>query len=176
MLVVLAGSLAFAQRPDAKDQHRQRGRERARRPVLVVTPRADHTRVVVGRKEYSYAHGVFYRPGPKGYMAIRGPIGARIKVLPAGYLTFVVGGAPYYFYFGTYYNLDPVRHEYVVVAPPPGAPTVAGLDQVELVTGETVNGTYLGGTQTLIQMNVEGRIRQIPIEQVVSIVFAPPQE
>ncbi len=179
MLVILTGAVIAVQPSDLLAQRRERGereQRRARRPAVVVNPPAERTRVVVGSKEYHYAHGVFYRQGPRGYVAIRGPIGARVRVLPVGYVTLEIGGAPFFFYFGTYFQLDPLTHEYVVVAPPPAAPTVPGLDTIDLITGETVNGTYVGGTQSTVRVDVNGTIREIPIEQVVSIVFAPSQQ
>jgi hypothetical protein len=176
VLMILIGSLVAIQPPDLRAQRRERGereQRRGRRPAVVVRTPVEHARVVVGSNEYHYAHGVFYRPGPKGFIAIRGPIGARVQVLPVGYISLQIGGAPFFFYYGTYYQLDPVTREYLVVAPPPGAPTVPGLDKIDLITGETVNGTFVGGTQNTVQVDVNGRVRQIPIEQIVSIVFAP---
>jgi hypothetical protein len=173
MLTILIGSVVVLQPSDVLAQRREREQRRARRPAVVVKTPAEHARVVVGSSEYHYAHGVFYRSGPKGFIAIRGPVGARVSVLPVGYVSLQIGGAPFFFYYGTYYQLDPVTKEYVVVAPPPGAPTVPGLDKVDLITGETINGTFVSGTQNTIQFDVNGRVRQIPIEQIVSIVFSP---
>jgi hypothetical protein len=176
LLMILIGSMAVIQPTDLFGQRKERVRRRTRPPAVVVQPPAERTRVVVGSAEYHYAHGVFYRAGPKGYVAIRGPIGARIKTLPVGYVSMTIGEAPFFFYYGTYYQLDQPTNEYVVVPPPPGAPTVAGLDKFDLISGETVNGTYLGGTSSVVRVDVGGKVREIPLEQIVSIVFAPPEQ
>jgi len=173
ILLLFIGALVVIQSPDLLAQRKERKTRKPRPAAVVVNPPSQHTRIVVGSKEYHYAHGVFYRTGPKGYIAVRGPIGARIRTLPVGYFSLQIGGAPFFFYYGTYYRFDAPSQEYVVVPPPPGAPTVPGLDQIDLITGETVNGTYLGGTQSTVQVDVGGSIREIPVEQIVSIVFAP---
>jgi len=176
LLLILMVSSVLMPSGAVLGQHRERGDRRARRSAVVVSPPRERTRVVVGSREYFYARGVFYRSGPKGYVAIRGPVGARIKTLPVGYLSVQIGGAPFFLYYGTYYRLDPVAKEYVVVAPPAGAPTIPGLDKIDLVTGESVNGTYLGGTQSAVQVEVGGKVQEIPVDQIVSITFAPPEQ
>ena len=158
VLIIVIGSIIVIQPPDLVAQRRERQRRTARPPAVVVNPPSERTRVVVGSHEYHYAHGVFYRVGPKGYVAIRGPIGARIRTLPVGYVNIVIGGAPFFFYYGTYYQFDPVANEYVVVSPPSGAPTVPGLDKIDLISGESINGTYLGGTQSTVQVDVGGKV------------------
>ena len=178
-LLILIGSLVALQTSDALAQRKdrkERKEHKARPERVVANPPAKRTRIVAGRNQYEYAHGVFYRPGPKGYIAVRGPVGARIRTLPPGYISFQIGGAPFFFYFGTYYRFDAPTREYVVVAPPPGAPTVPGLDQVNLITGESVNGTFVGGTQSTVQVDVDGNVREIPIDQIVSVIFAPSEQ
>jgi len=138
----------------------------------------ERTRVVVGGKEFFYARGVFYRSGPRGYVTIAAPLGARIKVLPVGYITVRIGAVPYFYYYGTYYEFDPVAKVYTVVSPPAGAnpPPVSTLDKMELVDGRTLEGTFVGGTKSTVQFEVDGAIQEIPIEQIISVVFAPPSE
>jgi hypothetical protein len=175
ILMILIGILAI-QQPELLAQRKERKGRKVRSAAVVVNPPSDRTRVLVGAKEYHYAHGVFYRPGPKGYLAIRGPIGARIRTLPLGYVSLELRGAPFFFYYGTYYQFDAPTNGYIVVSPPQGAPTVPGMDKVDLISGETINGTYLGGTQSTVQMDVGGEVREISVEQIISIVFAPAEQ
>jgi hypothetical protein len=69
--------------------------------------------------QYFYHHGNFYRRGPSGYWAVRGPIGAIVVGLPIGFSTVFFGGLPYYYYGGVYYRQVPSG--YMVVEPPTGA-------------------------------------------------------
>ncbi len=148
-------------------------RTRGRASVVVNLP-AERTRIVVGGREYFYSRGVFYRPGPRGYWVSRAPIGAHVRVLPPGYVSLSVGGGPFFFYYGTYYRLDPVRRDYVVVEPPEGASAPQTMDRINLANGQTIDGTYVGGTASIVQVNVDGKIQEIPIDQIISIEFAPP--
>ena len=163
----------------------QPGETVAQRRVTVTRHRAEvarlpreRTRVVVAGKEFFYSRGVFYRSGPKGYVTVAAPLGARIRVLPVGYVTIRIGAIPYYYYYGAYYQFDPVAKVYTVVGPPAGttAQPVSTLDKIELVDGRTLQGTFVGGTNTTVQFEVDGAIQEIPIEQIISIVFAPPSE
>lgn len=161
----------------------QPGETIAQRRVTVVRHRVDvtrlpreRTRVVVGGREFFYARGVFYGTGSKGFVTVAAPLGARIRVLPVGYLTARIGAVPYYYYYGTYYQFDPAAKVYTVVGPPAGANAepMSTLDKMELVDGRTLEGTYVGGTKSTVQFEVDGAIQEIPVEQVISIVFAPP--
>jgi len=118
-----------------------------RHPRVPVAPRhgtvfvdlpAGHRTVYVGRSRYFYRSGVFYRPGPSGYVVVRAPIGAVIGAPPAGCRTVVVGGATYYDYNGDYYQNAPAGYV-VVQAPPvvPQPPSKAG--QRVSVTAYTLN-------------------------------------
>ena len=161
----------------------QPGETIAQRRATVVRHRVEvtrlpreRTRVVVGDREFFYARGVFYRTGSKGFVTVAAPLGARIRVLPIGYLTVRIGAVPYYYYYGTYYRFDPAAKVYTVVNPPAGVnpPPVNTLDKMELVDGRTLEGTYVGGTKSTVQFEVDGAIQEIPVEQIISIVFAPP--
>jgi hypothetical protein len=176
IFLVLLGSMLCAQYSELFAQRRGgESRERGRAPVVSNLPR-ERTRVVVGRNEYFYSRGLFYRPGPRGYMVMRGPIGARVRVLPPGFVSLSIGGSPFFFYYGTYYRMDPVRRDYVVVNPPPGAPEPQTLDKVNLADGQTISGTYLGGTRSTVQIEVDGKVQEIAVDQIVSIEFAPPEQ
>jgi len=83
-------------------------RELPRERVIVTGPR--------GR--YFYSGGVWYSPGPRGYVVIGAPIGTFVPVLPPYYTTVWVGGAPYYYSNDTYYVWRDSDRQYEVVDPP----------------------------------------------------------
>lgn len=58
---------------------------------------------------------------------------------------------------------------YIVEEPDVDRP-VSGI--VQLVDGSTIEGIYLGGTQSVIQLETDDGIEEIPIEQIISIDFA----
>ena len=65
---------------------------------------------------YFFHSGVWYRPGPSGYVVVGAPVGAVIPALPVGYTTVWVGGVPYYYANNAYYVTAPSG--YAVAAPP----------------------------------------------------------
>jgi len=71
---------------------------------------------------YFFHGGVWYRPYSGRYIVVEPPLGIYLPVLPPDYATVWVGGVPYYYADGVYYNVAP-GHGYVVVAPPPGVDT-----------------------------------------------------
>ncbi|HUL52952.1 MAG TPA: DUF6515 family protein [Opitutaceae bacterium] len=72
--------------------------------------------IVVGRDHYYSYRGVFYRRGPHGYMVVRAPRGAVVRVLPPHCARIYAGNVVYYRFGDVYYQ--PVRQGYVVVDPP----------------------------------------------------------
>jgi hypothetical protein len=81
-----------------------------------------HETIRVGRTYYHYHDGVFYRPlGPDRFVVVGAPIGARVRVLPFGYVSFFIGPRRYFYANYTYYWWDPRVEQYVVVAEPEGA-------------------------------------------------------
>ncbi len=71
---------------------------------------------------YRYRDGHYYRDA--GWWGFSGfvtglAIGAYVSSLPPGYETIVIGGVPYYYSDGYYYQVGP--NGYVVVAPPVSA-------------------------------------------------------
>jgi hypothetical protein len=90
------------------------------REVRTLPPQNEALRV--GRTPYHYRDGVFYRPRPGGsFVVVRAPLGARVRILPFGYVSFLLGTRRYYYANFTYYLWDPAVREYVVVAEPEGA-------------------------------------------------------
>jgi hypothetical protein len=96
-------------------------------------------RVIISgpRGRYFYSGGVWYSPGPTGYVVIGAPIGTFVPVLPPYYTTVWVGGAPYYYSNDTYYVWRDSDRQYEVVdppdeqaadtePPPPAPPSAAG--------------------------------------------------
>jgi hypothetical protein len=138
---------------------------------VVRTLPAGHAKIVVGPRTTWYAHGVFYRMGPSGYVMTAGLPGARVKVLPPAFRTVFVSGVPYYEYYGTYYTHDSEKDEYVVVDAPE-EPIYA--DTVYLVDGRTLVGRFVGGSEDNLEFEVDGEVQKLSLEDVVSIRFEPP--
>lgn len=74
-----------------------------------------------GGSRFYFSAGVWYAPGPYGFVVTRPPIGLFVTVLPPFYSTIWVGGVPYYYADEVYYQWRPDLNGYVVAAPPPGA-------------------------------------------------------
>lgn len=85
-----------------------------------VLPQRTET-IRVGRRDYRYYSGVFYRWMPSGvYVVVDAPLGARVRHLPVGYVSFFLGPRRYFYANFTYYLWNPGDQAYVVVAPPEG--------------------------------------------------------
>ena len=94
--------------------YHQRGHE-----VRYLPPR--HREIRVSGHPYYYASGMFYQPSPQGYVVVSAPIGARVNMLPPGYISFGFGTSRYFYVNTTYYLWSNQTREYVVVEKPPGA-------------------------------------------------------
>ncbi|HEY4789394.1 MAG TPA: DUF6515 family protein, partial [Bacteroidales bacterium] len=108
----------------------------ARGAVVVHVPHAA-VRYAYGRRDFYVDHGIYYRPFHEGFRVIAPPFGFRIGFLPRGYLSFYIGGFPYFYYCGTYYVQRDGQYE--VVAPPVGAVVESlppGYDKV-VIDGQT---------------------------------------
>ncbi|MGA2708599.1 MAG: DUF6515 family protein [Steroidobacteraceae bacterium] len=70
---------------------------------------------------YYFWGGIWYGPGPGGFVVVRPPFGLVLTVLPPYYSTVWIGGLPYYYANNVYYTWDPAQNGYEVVAPPAGA-------------------------------------------------------
>ncbi len=145
-----------------------------RRVVRVEHLPSHYETIVVHKKNYFYHNGFFYSSGPRGYVVIGAPLGARIRALPLGYSIVKFGGLSYYYLNGAYYNYIPSDNVYVVVNNPGNAPNApsSNLDQVKLYDGSTVEGVFQSGTDSTITLKVNNEIREIPINNIISITFA----
>ena len=75
-----------------------------------------HRALSVGPRHYHFHEGVFYRPGPGGFVVVAAPIGARIHALPAAAVMVTIGAIAYWTYAGVYYQEVP--DGYMVVTRP----------------------------------------------------------
>jgi len=80
-----------------------------------------HLRIVIGDNPYFYWEGIFARPHKHGYVVVRAPLGARVRHLPPGYVSFHIGPSRYFHVNATYYLWDNHNRDYVVVEKPRGA-------------------------------------------------------
>ncbi len=177
LLALIAGFLgtggAYGDPPGYRGKHvivRPRKKTEVRRePKRIVALPRGHTRMLVGGNEFFYHGGVFYRHTPSGYFVIPGPVGARIRVLPQPAVRVRIGSSLFFTYYGTYYRYEPRERVYIVVAPP--KETVQ--DAMVMTNGLTLIGQYLGGDEYTIDFQIGADITEIPIENIVSITFAP---
>jgi hypothetical protein len=75
-----------------------------------------HLVIARGPNRFYYHAGVWWRPGPAGFVVVHPPIGLVIPVLPPAYTTVWIGGAPYYYADDVYYAAAPGG--YAVAQPP----------------------------------------------------------
>jgi len=74
-----------------------------------------------GGSRFYFNAGVWYAPGPYGFVVTRPPFGLYVNVLPPFYSTVWFGGVPYYYADDVYYQWRPDMNGYVVAAPPAAA-------------------------------------------------------
>jgi len=74
-----------------------------------------------GGSRFYFNAGVWYAPGPYGFVVTRPPFGLFVNVLPPFYSTVWFGGVPYYYADDVYYQWHPDMNGYVVAAPPAAA-------------------------------------------------------
>jgi hypothetical protein len=70
---------------------------------------------------FYFSGGVWYAPGPYGFVVTRPPVGLFVTVLPPFYTTVWFGGIPYYYADNVYYQWQPDANGYAIVDAPPGA-------------------------------------------------------
>ena len=170
---ILIFSILFLTEANAQER-REHPRSERRRTVRVEHLPPHYETVAVHRQNYFYNNGFFFRKGPRGYVAIGAPIGARIRVLPLGYTIIKFGGLSYYYLNGAYYNYIPSENVYVVVNKPGNAQVLpsSSLDQVKLYDGSVIEGIFQSGTDSTITIKVNDEMREIPINNIISITFA----
>ena len=83
-----------------------------------------------GGHPFFFVDGVWYAPGPGGFVVTVPPAGLVVSVLPPFTTTVWLAGHPYYYANDTYYQWEPGANGYEVVAQPagadqPGAPPAA---------------------------------------------------
>ena len=144
-MVVIMIMTSLIENADAQSRRKAHGRERrvvVHRPHRTVIVRRAHVRyaalprwgavvttvpsaavVISSRKNPYYFHnGIYYSHRGPDYVVVRPARGLRIRVLPAGYRTVVVGPRSYYYYYGTFYvKSGGAKEEYVVADAPEGA-------------------------------------------------------
>ncbi len=179
LLVILSVLfIAEANAQDRKTERRSEVRARVERRNLTKVQREPqrYESIIVGKKNYFYNGGFYYRRGPRGYVRIGAPLGARIRVLPVGYLTMRLGPLSYYYYNGIYYNYLPSDNVYVVVDKPAGIQTPADnnskFDIIKMYDGTTVEGIFQGATDSTVTISVNGQLRDIYIGDIKTIKFA----
>jgi hypothetical protein len=74
-----------------------------------------------GGSRFYFNAGIWYAPGPYGFVVTRPPVGLFVTVLPPFYSTVWFGGVPYYYANDVYYQWRPDQNGYVIAAPPAGA-------------------------------------------------------
>jgi Family of unknown function (DUF6515) len=122
VITLLSAALIFsftvninAQNKDHRDKAKPH--EKGKKEV-VVKHHNKYREVVVKDRHYFYREGYFYNRGPKGYVRIAAPMGARITLLPHGYKIVRVHRLRYYVFGGIYYRFLPHERVYVVVRAP----------------------------------------------------------
>ncbi len=162
--------------PPSANAQRKRVYVERRNPVIATHPVRPYYPVYSSGRRYFYRDGYFYRGGRWGYAVIPAPLGARIRVLPFGFLSFTIGSVPYYYYGGAYYQYVPDQSLYVVVQKPSGAPSTTATDNEDkavLTDGTTMSGVFKGASEDSVQFEVNGQLKSVPITSITSINFAP---
>lgn len=98
---------------------------------------------------YHFHNGVFYTRRNNGFVVVHPARGIRIRVLPVGFRTVILGPRTYYYYYGTFYTKVVNAEEYEVVEAPEGAVVDALPDgyEVKTVGGNeyyVLDGVYYG--------------------------------
>lgn len=86
--------------------------------MIINTLPPDYSQVYVSGVPYYYDQGVYYQPGPSGYVVVPPPVGAIVAALPPGAET-IPYGATYYYYAGGAFYVQTAQG-FLVVAPPVG--------------------------------------------------------
>lgn len=175
VLIILMGLITFLIFMNEANAQVRRVRIEHRRAVRVEHLPRNYVNVAVGPRRYFYHGGIFYSRVGKSYTIVRAPLGARIAVLPVGYARIRIGGLDYFYFHDVYYRYIPADRVYVVVEKPAGAENVSDLklDQLKMYDGTTLQGVFQSATDSTITFEVDNENRVIPINNVISINFAP---
>jgi len=170
--LILIISMSFYSQTNAQGR---RGHSEKRYEPRIGYYSHNYERVDIGTRRYFYRNGSFYRRTRRGFNVIAAPIGARIRVLPYGFVTFRIGSLDYFYYNGVYYNFLPDQNVYVVVQKPANADNNSNLklDQVKLYNGSVLYGVFQGATDSTITLRVGNQNQDINISNIISINFAP---
>jgi len=134
----------------------------------------DAENVEVEGNKYFRHNGIYYRPGKSGYHVVNAPHGLKVKHLPRGVRVIRHYDVDYYFYYNTYYRYDPINTVYIVIDAPDWADNDFYDDKLNLMNGSVLVGKYLGGDRDEIYFIFSGEKKRFPVEEVISIEFAPP--
>src|SRR5580698_8130766 len=74
-----------------------------------------------GGSHFYFSAGIWYAPGPYGFVVAAPPAGLVVGGLPPFYTTVWFGGVPFYYANDVYYQWRPDLNSYVIAAPPAGA-------------------------------------------------------
>ena len=97
------------------------------------------------RNPYYFHNGIYYARGSAAYTVVRPVRGIRIRELPPGYRTIVLGPRPIYYYYGTFYKQRSNGFEYEVIDAPEHAVVDALPDGYEVVEKNGMEYYYLDG-------------------------------
>lgn len=127
---------------------------------------ARHSVIRIGPLAYFFLDGLFYRPGPRGYIVTPAPVGAMITALPQGAILVYIDGLPYYTCSGTYYKKT--GSGYVVVSQPVKqmGPDI-GIGQTLLVNVDLLNVRSGPGLNYEVMQQI-GKDTVIEVESVSS--------
>ena len=102
---------------------------------------SQHVRIVHGGRDYYYRDGLYYHLVNGLYYVVAPPRHVHVTHIPASYFTFTIGGVPFYYSYGVYYNYNPLGY-YEVVDAPRGA-IVPELPEYDVNTVMISGKTYL---------------------------------
>jgi hypothetical protein len=90
--------------------------------------------IVPHRNTNYYFHGgAWYRSSGSRFVVVAPPIGLSLSMLPPFYTTLWIGGAPYHYADGVYYQWRPSYRDYVIVDPPREAESASVTPEAEQI-------------------------------------------
>ena len=111
----------FAPRGQVLDNRYNHGHYYPQRGAVVRELPGGYRPYVYGDSRFYFSAGVWYAPGPYGFVVTRPPVGLVVTVLPPFCSTVWFAGAPYYYADEVYYRWRPDLNGYEVAAPPADA-------------------------------------------------------